>query len=230
MLELSCRFWKARHAMMGTQHVLHSISSTTYTWRWNWRAQFRLRRKGEMGSHSSCTSNILGITHVLGTSTIASTGVLQPSTSSTRHCSSQSFVCIRVMHGYPIRRSPVPVPETADHGAGTGREMRGRVRVRIVNFHVLTRPRVFAQRLPYSAQYVDGVVGTLKGTHNLYQQKALALGIKYGGYGYGYPYKLGLYHGSGRVRKSLPVHDSGLHSIVFCSLEFRLFVLLKATH
>jgi hypothetical protein len=82
--------------------------------------------------------------------------------------------------------------------------MRARVRVRIVNFHVLTRPRVFAQRLPYSAQYVDGVVGTLKGTHNLYQQKALArVGIKYGGYGYGYPY-----HGSGRVRKSLPVHDS----------------------
>ncbi len=39
------------------------------------------------------------------------------------------------------------------------------------------------------------------------------VGIKYGGYGYGYgygyPYKLGLYHGSGRVRKSLPVHDSG---------------------
>ena len=117
----------------------------------------------------------------------------------------------RVMHGYPIRRLPVPVPETADHGAGTGREMRARVRVRIVNFHVLTRPRVFAQRLPYSAQYVDGVVGTLTGTHNLYQQKALArwiqltliltpkksagpqrVGIKYGGYGYGYPYKLGL--------------------------------------
>ncbi len=38
----------------------------------------------------------------------------------------------------------------------------------------LTLPRVFAKRLPYSAQYVDGVVGTLKGTHNLYQQKALA--------------------------------------------------------
>ena len=74
------------------------------------------------------------------------------------------------MHGYPIRCLPVPVPETADHGAGTGREMRARVRVRIVNFHVLTRPRVFAQRLPHSAQYVDGVVGTLKGTHNLYQQ------------------------------------------------------------
>jgi hypothetical protein len=92
-----------------------------------------------------------------------------------------------------------------------GREMRARVRVRIVNFHVLTRPRVFAHRLPYSAQYVDGVVGTLTGTHNLYQQKALArwiqltliltpkksavpqrVGIKYGGYGYGYPYKLGL--------------------------------------
>jgi hypothetical protein len=34
------------------------------------------------------------------------------------------------------------------------------------------------------------------------------VGIKYGGYGYGYLYKLGLYHGSGRVRKSLPVHDS----------------------
>jgi hypothetical protein len=136
------------------------------------------------------------------------------------------------MHGYPIRRLPVPVPETADHGAGTGREMRARVRVRIVNFHVLTRPRIFAQRLPYSAQYVDGVVGTLKGTHNLYQQKALArwiqltliltpkksavpprVGIKYGGYGYGYgyPYKLGLYNGSGRVRKSLPVHDSALN-------------------
>ena len=82
------------------------------------------------------------------------------------------------MHGYPIRRLPVPVPETADHGAGTGREMRARVRVRIVNFHVLTRPRVFAQRLPYSAQYVDGVVGTLKGTHNLYQQKALARWIQ----------------------------------------------------
>ena len=81
-------------------------------------------------------------------------------------------VCARVMHGYPIRRLPVPVPENADHGAGTGREMRVRVRVRIVNFHVLTRPRVFAQRLPYSAQYVDGVVGTLKGTHNLYQHKA----------------------------------------------------------
>jgi hypothetical protein len=131
------------------------------------------------------------------------------------------------MLGYPIRRLPVPVPETTDHGAGTGREMRARVRVRIVNFHVLTRPRVFAQRLPYSAQYVDGVVGTLKGTHNLYQQKALArwiqltliltqkksavppwVRIKYGGYGY--PYKLGLYNGSGRVRKSLPVHDSGL--------------------
>jgi hypothetical protein len=32
----------------------------------------------------------------------------------------------RVMHGYPIRRLPVPVPETADHGAGTGREMRAR--------------------------------------------------------------------------------------------------------
>jgi hypothetical protein len=96
-----------------------------------------------------------------------------------------------------------------------------------VNFHVLTRPRVFAQRLPYSAQYVGGVVGTLKGTHNLYQQKALArwiqltliltpkksavpprVGIKYGGYGH--PYKLGHNHGSGRVRKSLPVHDSGL--------------------
>ena len=30
------------------------------------------------------------------------------------------------MHGYPIRRLPVPVPETADHGAGTGREMRAR--------------------------------------------------------------------------------------------------------
>jgi hypothetical protein len=58
------------------------------------------------------------------------------------------------------------------------REMRARVRVRIVNFHVLTRPRVFAQRLPYSAQYVDGVVGTLKGTHNLYQQKALARWIQ----------------------------------------------------
>jgi hypothetical protein len=68
----------------------------------------------------------------------------------------------RVMHGYPIRRLPVPVPETADHGAGTGREMRARVRVRIVNFHVLTRPRVFAHRLPYSAQYVDGVVSTLR--------------------------------------------------------------------
>jgi hypothetical protein len=115
------------------------------------------------------------------------------------------------MHGYPIRRLPVPVPETADHGAGTGREMRARVRVRIVNFHVLTRPRVFAQRLPYNAQYVDGVVGTLKGTHNLYQEKALARWIQlnliltpkkirgstagrdqHGGYGYGYPYKLGL--------------------------------------
>jgi hypothetical protein len=83
-----------------------------------------------------------------------------------------------VMHGYPIRRLPVPVPETADHGAGTGREIRARVRVRIVNFHVLTRPRVFAKRLPYSAQYVDGVVGTLKGTHNLYQQKALARWIQ----------------------------------------------------
>ena len=88
------------------------------------------------------------------------------------------MVSSRVMHGYPIRRLPVPVPETADHGAGTGREMRARVRVRIVNFHVLTRPRVFAQRLPYSAQYVDGVVGTLKGTHNLYQQKALARWIQ----------------------------------------------------
>ena len=72
----------------------------------------------------------------------------------------------------------VPVPETADHGAGTDREMRARLRVRIVNFHVLTRSRVFAQRLPYSAQYVDGVVGTLKGTHNLYQQKALARWIQ----------------------------------------------------
>jgi hypothetical protein len=88
------------------------------------------------------------------------------------------FIHIRVMHGYPIRRLPVPVPETADHGAGTGREMRARVRVRIVNFHVLTRLRVFAQRLPYSAQYVDGVAGTLKGTHNLYQQKALARWIQ----------------------------------------------------
>ena len=37
------------------------------------------------------------------------------------------------------------------------------------------------------------------------------VGIKYGGYGYGYPYKLGLYHGSGRVRKSLPVHDSAVY-------------------
>jgi hypothetical protein len=81
------------------------------------------------------------------------------------------------MHGYPIRRLPVPVPvpvpETADHGARTGREMRARVRVRIVNFHVLTRPRVFAHRLPYSAQYVDGVVGTHTGTHNLYQHRKL---------------------------------------------------------
>ncbi len=48
------------------------------------------------------------------------------------------LVPTRVMHGYPIRRLPVPVPETADHGAGTGREMRARVRVRILNFHVLT--------------------------------------------------------------------------------------------
>ncbi len=140
------------------------------------------------------------------------------------------------MHGYPIRRLPVPV--TADHGAGTGREMRARVRVRIVNFHVLTRPRVFAPRLPYSAQYVDGVVGTLKSTHNLYQQKALArwiqltliitqknsavpprVGIKY--CGYGYPYKLGLYHGSGRVRKSLPVHDSAVKPRFRCTLYGR---------
>ena len=139
---------------------------------------------------------------------------------------SVQVVGARVMHGYPIRRLPVPVPETADHGAGTGREMRARVRVRIVNFHVLTRPRVFAHRLPYSAQYVDGVVSTLKGTHNLYQQKALARWIqltlilipkKIRGSTAGRdqirrvraPVQARTLPRFGRVRKSLPVHDSG---------------------
>jgi hypothetical protein len=73
---------------------------------------------------------------------------------------------------------PYPKPRITERVRVPGKEMRARVRVRIVNFHVLTRSRVFAQRLPYSAQYVDGVVGTLKSTHNLYQQKALARWIQ----------------------------------------------------
>jgi hypothetical protein len=99
------------------------------------------------------------------------------------------------------------------------------MRVRIVNFHVFTRPRVFAQFLPYSAQYVDGVVGTLKGTHNLYQQKALARWIQLTLILT--PKKSGRdqirrvrvlvpvqartspWFGRVQVRKSLPVHDSG---------------------
>jgi hypothetical protein len=37
---------------------------------------------------------------------------------STGACQRGFVVVGRVMHGYPIHRLPVPVPETADHGAG----------------------------------------------------------------------------------------------------------------